>query len=134
MTPISWVRCAVRGRPVWFADESVTEHLTPALWRYLREEIGIDEVTPADVVSRVTREFLEAQSDEWITRFYAFLFGDSALWRAPRFDDEEPGPARAKPIIRLEDGSQVAPFDDRDRRRCTCPDRSPAACPRSGAR
>ena len=37
-------------RPVWFADESITEHLTPVLWRYLREEIGIDEVTSADVV------------------------------------------------------------------------------------
>ena len=36
------------GRPVWFADESITEHLTPVLWRYLREEIGIDEVTPAE--------------------------------------------------------------------------------------
>jgi hypothetical protein len=102
-------------RPVWFADQSITEHLTPVLWRYLREEIGIDVVTPADVVSRVTREFLQAQTDEWITRFYAFLFTDSAMWRAPRADGEQPGPARAKPIIRLEDGSQVAPFDRRDR-------------------
>ena len=103
------------GLPVWFADESITEHLTPVLWRYLREEIGIDEVTPAEVVSRVTREFLQAQSDEWITRFYAFMFADSALWRAPRFEGDEPGPARAKPVIRLEDGSQVAPFDSEDR-------------------
>ncbi|MGH3231762.1 MAG: sacsin N-terminal ATP-binding-like domain-containing protein [Streptosporangiaceae bacterium] len=102
-------------RPVWFADESITEHLTPVLWRYLREEIGIDVVTPADVVSRVTREFLQAQTDEWITRFYVFLFADSALWRAPRSDGEQPGPARVKPIIRLEDGSQVAPFDSQDR-------------------
>ncbi len=103
------------GRPVWFADESITEHLTPVLWRYLREEIGIDEVTPADVVSRVTSEFLRAQTDEWITRFYAFLFTASALWRAPRFEGDLPGPARAKPVIRLEDGSQVAPFDGQDR-------------------
>ena len=103
------------GRPVWFADESITEHLTPVLWRYLREEIGIDEVTPADVIARVTREFLQAQTDEWITRLYAFLFTDSALWRAPRSDGEQPGPARAKPIIRLEDGRQVAPFDRQDR-------------------
>ena len=103
------------GRPVWFADESITEHLTPVLWRYLREEIGIDEVTPADLVARVTREFLQAQSDDWITRFYAFLFTDSALWRAPRSDGEQGGPVRAKPIIRLEDGRQVAPFDGRDR-------------------
>ena len=103
------------GRPIWFADESITEHLTPVLWRYLREEIGIDEITPADVVARVTLEFLQAQTDEWITRFYVFLFTDSALWRAPRFDGEPPGPARAKPIIRLEDGRQVVPFDGQDR-------------------
>jgi hypothetical protein len=103
------------GRPIWFADESITEHLTPVLWRYLREEIGIDEITPADVVTRVTLEFLQAQSDEWITRFYGFLFADSALWRVPRLDGEQPGPARAKPIIRLEDGRQVAPFDGQDR-------------------
>ena len=93
------------GRPVWFADESITEHLTPVLWCYLREEIGIDEVTPADVVSRLTREFLEAQADEWITRCYAFLFAHSSLWRT----------AGARPIIRLEDGSQVAPFDSEGR-------------------
>jgi hypothetical protein len=103
------------GRAVWFADESITEHLTPVLWRYLREEIGIDEVTPADVVSRVTSEFLRAQTDEWIVRFYGFLFVHSALWRAPRSDGEQPGPARAKPVIRLEDGSQVTPFDSQGR-------------------
>ena len=102
-------------RPVWFADESITEHLTPVLWRYLREEIGIDEVTSADVVSRVTREFLQAQTDEWITRFYAFLFSDPAMWRAPRLDGDESGPARSQPIIRLEDGRHVAPFDSQDR-------------------
>jgi hypothetical protein len=93
------------GRPVRFADASITEHLAPALWRYLREEIGIDEVTPAEVIARVTREFLEAQADEWITRFYAFLYRNSSEWEA----------ARAAPIIRLEDGSQVAPFDGQGR-------------------
>ena len=103
------------GRPIWFADESITEHLAPVLWHYLREEIGIDEITPADVVARVTLEFLEAQTDEWITRFYGFLFAHSALWRAPRSDADQPGPARAKPVIRLEDGSQVAPFDGQGR-------------------
>jgi hypothetical protein len=89
------------GRPVRFADASITEHLAPVLWRYLRDEIGIDEVTPAEVIARVTREFLEAQPDEWITRFYDFLYYNSSEWEA----------ARAAPVIRLEDGSQVAPFD-----------------------
>jgi hypothetical protein len=102
-------------RPVRFTDESITEQLTPVLWRYLREEIGIDEVTSTDVISRVTSEFLRAQTDEWIARFYVFLFTDSTMWRAPRSDGEQPGPARAKPIIRLEDGRQVAPFDAQGR-------------------
>ena len=85
------------------------------LWRYLREEIGLEEVTPEGVVSRVSRAFLQAQPDEWITRFYAFLFLHSALWRASRSADGQPGPARTKPVIRLEDGSHVAPFDAQDR-------------------
>jgi hypothetical protein len=91
--------------PIRFADESITERLTPVLWHYLRDEIGIDEITPEAVVALVTREFLEEQPDEWITRFYAFLYAHSALWRE----------ARAEPIIRLEDGSQVVPFDGEDR-------------------
>ena len=93
------------GRPVRFADASITEHLAPVLWRYLRDEIGIDEVTPAEVVARVTREFLEAQPDEWFTRFYAFLYHNSPEWEA----------ARSAPIIRLEDGSQVVPSDGQGR-------------------
>jgi hypothetical protein len=102
-------------RPVWFAHDSITENHAPVLWRYLREEIGLEEVTPEGVVSRVTREFLQAQPDEWITRFYAFLFLHSALWRSSRSAGEQPGPARTKPVIRLEDGSHVAPFDAQDR-------------------
>jgi hypothetical protein len=103
------------GGPAWFADESITESGTPVLWRYLRDEIGIEEVTAGSVVANLSREFLQAQPDEWIVRLYAFLFTDSALWRAPRSPGEPGGAVRARPIIRLEDGSQVAPFDAADR-------------------
>ena len=92
-------------RPIWFAEESITEHLTPALWRYLRDEIGTDEITPADVVARLTGEFLQGQADGWIARLYGFLSARSALWPE----------ARATPVIRLEDGRQVVPFDDQGR-------------------
>ena len=30
------------GRAVWFADAAITERRTPVLWRYLRDEIGLD--------------------------------------------------------------------------------------------
>jgi hypothetical protein len=99
------------GREVSFASVLITEAGTPALWRYLRDQIGIGEVTPLDVVANLSREFLEDEPDEWITRLYAFLFDHPSLWRAPRFADEAGGLARARPVIRLEDGSHVEPFD-----------------------
>ena len=99
------------GRPLFFAHRSITPDLTPLLWRYLWDEPGVGEVTPADVLAMVTPDFLAAQPDEWITRFYAFLYLSPSLWKAPGFPDEEPGPARTRPVIRLGDGRHVAPFD-----------------------
>jgi len=101
--------------PVAFANDEITESRTPLLWRYLREEAGVDEVTPEAVVTRVTGEFLSAQSDQWIARFYWFLYQNQALWREPSHRGDQPAPARTKPIIRLEDGTHVAPFDARSR-------------------
>ncbi len=100
---------ALYGGPVCFADLEVASY--PVLWRYLTDELGIGAVTASGLVADLTADFLRAQADEWIVRLYGLLFGDSALWRSARFEDEQPGPARAAPIIRLEDGSQVAPFD-----------------------
>jgi len=97
--------------PAAFVHQSIMESRTPLLWRYLREEAGVAEVTPEAVVARVTSDFLSAQSDEWIGRFYWFLYQNQALWREPRHPGDQPGPARAKPIIRLEAGVHVAPFD-----------------------
>ena len=104
-------------QPLFFVDPD----LTPRLTRYLLDEIGIAELTPADVVMHATAEFLQAQPDEWIIRFYAFIHSDPSLWREPLLPGECPsaavgGPgqsstARTRPIIRLEDGSHTAPFD-----------------------
>ena len=97
--------------PLAFAQLHLGEDQFPLLRHYLREEIGVGEVTPGDLLAAVTRSFLEAQSDDWITRFYAFLHADPALWRQPRIPGGPPGPARTRPIIRLEDGRQAEPFD-----------------------
>jgi hypothetical protein len=101
--------------PVAFVHDSITESRTPLLWRYLQEEAGVDEVTPEAVMARITGEFLSARSDQWIGRLYWFLYQNQSLWREPSHPGDQPGPARAKPIIRLEDGTHVAPFDTRDR-------------------
>jgi hypothetical protein len=103
------------ARPVGFVAESITADGTPVLWHYLRDQVGVEEVTAASVVGGLTGEFLAAQPDDWMVRLYAFLYRYSALWRAPSpwgADEDEPGAARTTPVIRLEDGSQVRPFRD----------------------
>jgi hypothetical protein len=107
------------GRPVWFADGAISERDTPVLWRYLRDEIGLDELTPEAVLTRVTEEFLAEQDDLWITRFYRFLAGHPSLWPA----------AGAKPVIRLEDGRQVAAFDGQGRPAVYLPGPAPSSLP-----
>jgi hypothetical protein len=107
------------GRPVWFADAAISERRTPVLWRYLRDEIGLDEVTPEAVVTRVTGEFLGEQDDRWITRFYHFLADHPSLWPA----------AGTKPVIRLEDGRQVAPLDGQGRPAVYLPGPAPSSLP-----
>ncbi len=99
------------GLPLFFAHPGITEHRTPVLWRYLRTEIGVGDVTPADVAARAGQAFLEAQPDSWIVRFYAFLYRFPALWQAPAGPGEAPGVARTQPVIRLQDGRHTAPFD-----------------------
>jgi hypothetical protein len=107
------------GRLVWFADAAISERRTPTLWRYLRDEIGLDEITPETVVALVTGEFLEEQDDLWITRFYRFLAGYPSLWPA----------AGAKPVIRLEDGRQVAALDGQGRPAVYLPGPAPTSLP-----
>ena len=93
-----------------FVADSVSELGTPVLWRYLREELGLDEVTPEAVVNRLTPQFLAARPDEWIVSLYWFLYQHPSLWQEPEHPGDPAGPARSKPIIRLADGTQVAPF------------------------
>jgi len=101
--------------PLAFAQLPRNENQFPALTRYLREELGVGEVTPADLLTKVTSGFLEAQPDEWVTRWYGFLYSDPDLWREPRVPGEPAAPARTRPIIRLEDGRHVEPFDSAGR-------------------
>jgi hypothetical protein len=99
------------GQPLAFANEAINESRTPSLWRHLRDEVGIEELTPEGFVGHLTHEFLMAQSDAWISRLYRFLAQNPALWRSPESLGELSGPALSMPIIRLEDGSHVVPFD-----------------------
>ena len=81
------------GNPYWFVPDGIT----PAVYAYLRDEVGIEEISTATVLTELgSAEFLAAQSDEWLIRFYRYILRDLDRWRY-------------RPVIRLEDGSQVEP-------------------------
>ncbi len=101
--------------PPAFAHESITYNRSPEFYDYLCKEIGVDEVKPEDIVGRIDRDFLAEQDDDWMAHFYAFLYPNGTLWRKPIWEGDQLGPARLKPIIRLEDGTHVAPFDETGR-------------------
>ena len=86
----------------WVSDE-ITQGKTPEIYRYLTEELKIQEVEPEDFGRKFTENFINIQSDEWIACFYAFLIKQEALWRSD-------GILRNKPFIRLQNNKHVAPF------------------------
>lgn len=81
----------------WMSAD-ITQDKAPEVRQYLMRELDIEEITPAKLVSSLTKEFLEAQSDGWVLQLYEFLSGQEAAVRR-RLD--------TVPLIRLEDGTHV---------------------------
>ncbi len=91
---------------------SVTQDRTPDLRRYLMGKLKVDEIAPEVFARHLSEQFLALQDDEWFVRFYKFLSEQKTLWRQPRWRGETEGILRNKPILRLQDGSHVAPFQN----------------------
>lgn len=85
--------------PLEWLAEGITLDRTPELRSYLMNEHDVREIQPQTFVSRVTKEFLEAQTDEWIGKLYEFLSGQSYLWKTAGNLN--------RPWVRLEDGTHV---------------------------
>lgn len=75
----------------------------------LLRTVGVRTFTVDMLGESFSSEFVEAQTDEWVAKFYAFLKGHEPLWRAGRYGQPN-GLLRGKTIIRLEDGRHVQPF------------------------
>jgi hypothetical protein len=99
----------------WISGE-ITERGRHDLWKYIREELEIEEITPDSFARKVDSTFFMNQTDQWIVDFYRQLLNQKALWKkgTSSYWDSD-GPIRKKPFIRLQDGSHVTPFDDDDK-------------------
>ena len=87
------------GQLFWIHG-SITDARFRTLRRYIRDSLGVTDVTPEALIPllRNGRAFLESQPDEWIRQLYEFLGGQPALH--DRLGDV--------PLLRLEDGRHVA--------------------------
>ncbi|MFM0260460.1 sacsin N-terminal ATP-binding-like domain-containing protein, partial [Paraburkholderia sediminicola] len=81
----------------WLAGD-ITQDRAPEIRQYVIHELDVTEVTPATIVPRLTKDFLEAQTDDWIVKLYEFASGQEAAFR--RHLD-------TIPLIRLSDGTHV---------------------------
>ncbi len=83
----------------WVTGE-ISEDRTPEIYKYLTQELGIEELRPESIVPKLTSELLEAQPDPWISQLYVFLSSQRALLSR----------VKLLPLIRLTNGRHVVPF------------------------
>ena len=88
--------------PLEWLSDGITIDRTSELRTYLMVGHGIREIQPQTFVSRVTKDFLEAQTDEWVSKLYEFLAGQSYLWKTAS--------NLRIPWVRLEDKSHVSAY------------------------
>lgn len=86
----------------WLSKE-ITSDKTYDLWRYLRFVLNVEEVSPTKFARKITSQFLEEQTDEWMVQFYIYL---DSVWKTVN------NIIKDLPIIRLTDDKHVLPFKD----------------------
>ncbi|MBF6650217.1 DUF3883 domain-containing protein [Methylobacter sp. BlB1] len=81
----------------WLSGD-ITQDRTPEIRQYIIHELAVAEITPQTILRELNKEFLEAQTDDWVLRLYEYLNGQEAALR--RHLD-------TTPLIRLKDGTHV---------------------------
>lgn len=97
----------------YWLDINITYDKTRELRDFLINDLEIIEVDFEDFAKRITADFLQGKSDEWMIDFYCRLLDQQALWC-----DRVHGPKailRTKPIIRLDSNEHIRPFDDKNK-------------------
>jgi len=93
----------------WIISD-ITRDKESTIFKYLSEKLEVPVIDNEAFSRRITKEFLENQTDKWIINFYSFLTEKPALWRGKTSIGVE-GILRNKEIIRLEDGTHSSAFD-----------------------
>jgi hypothetical protein len=95
------------NRNTWLSTD-ITYDKTRILRDYLTGELDIPEITMQKFCSEITEDFIVVKSDSWMIEFYTSISKNKALYRDGS-GYQKKGVLRDRPIIRLEDGSQLSP-------------------------
>ena len=85
----------------WISEE-ITSDSTQNLWRYLTTMLKVKVIDAEKFANAIDRNFLMEQTDDWIRQLYEYLPSGYSMRTL----------LRDKPIVRLDDGSHVSPFND----------------------
>ena len=96
----------------WLSTD-ITYDKTRELHDYLIDKINIEKKEMVDFAKSITDKFIVKKSDEWMIDFYTAIIGNNALFREKTIYQSK-GVLRAKPIIRLDDGTHVNPDNEKD--------------------
>lgn len=130
LTPRQLTALYRSGEPLGWICSEVDATAMPDLHHYLRFQLGVAETTPEAVAVRCDEEFLRAQPDDWMARFYGFLASHPALWQPAGGPwGSQPGVLRERPILRLAGGAHVRPFRDDGAPAAYLPPREPTEYP-----
>ncbi|OGX85085.1 hypothetical protein BEN47_15315 [Hymenobacter lapidarius] len=90
---------------------------TRDLYAYLKQELKIREIDPADAIKLCTPAFLARQKALWMQQFYGFLAKNRPTWWQSKSinNSRTAGFLRTQPIMRLPGNRYLSPFDDADR-------------------
>lgn len=104
----------------WLDATITTANRTAALREYLMKELGVPEIDPPRFARQCSEAFVQGQSDDWLSRFYAFLSARPTLLRKPAYRTgrygrreliEDSGVLGDRAVIRLADGTHTVPFN-----------------------
>lgn len=119
------------GKSYWVnSDITATKERTKDLHGYLKKHLDVGDIGFEKFAKVFTEVFIGKKNDQWILKFYkTLLTNQKRLWEKNPWelqwcDNQTDGIWKIKPIIRLNNGQHVAPYDRNGNRQTWLPSES----------
>lgn len=96
------------GKKYWLSTE-ITYDKTRDLRDYLINVLSINEVNFEGFSRKISKEFIEKKSDKWMIDLYRNLINRHYLFKKDKYNA---GALINKPILRLDNGKHIAPYNN----------------------